>query len=250
MDISRFKQIRIHLVENVFSKMSFLFLIIFLAFYTMLDCIVISGQVVNSSFEPIKLVKVSTTKYSTITDKNGKFSLSIDSFEDSLVFRRYGFEMKKLIANDFYGTRKIQLSKNLVDIEGIEIKSEKLNSILKNSSSKITIKVDNSESISELISSRAGLNIEGIALGGESKQVSFPGFKSRHTLVMIDNIPVNHSGEGFDISSIPLEIIDSIEIVKGASASTFGSGSMGGIVNFITKKGTNNLEISQTVGSF
>jgi len=96
------------------------------------------------------------------------------------------------------------------------------------------------------------VEIEGMTYKAEKSKSILKNSPNKITLVMIDNIPVNHAGESFDISSIPAEIIESIEIVKGSSAAAYGSGAMGGIINVITKKGNNdyNTDATQTVGSF
>ena len=216
--------------------------------------LVISGQVLADKKVPLSFVNVQCENRVVTTNQNGKFVIKVNSLKDTLKFYRYGFKEKKVEAEKFYQDRKIYLEYQFVEIEGMTYKAEKSKSILKNSPNKITIKVnnENGDDISSMISGRSEIEISGNNLAGEDKQVSFPGFKSRHTLVMIDNIPVNHAGESFDISSIPAEIIESIEIVKGSSAAAYGSGAMGGIINVITKKGNNdyNTDATQTVGSF
>ncbi|MFO7660362.1 MAG: TonB-dependent receptor, partial [Candidatus Cloacimonadaceae bacterium] len=57
---------------------------------------------------------------------------------------------------------------------------------------------------------------------------------SRHTLVMLDNVPLNPNGEPFDLSSLPLKNIRHIEIVKGNASLYGGASAIGGIVYLFT----------------
>ena len=56
-----------------------------------------------------------------------------------------------------------------------------------------------------------------------------------HVLVLIDGIRWNFDNDGMAVTnSIPVEIIERIEVIKGPASSTWGS-SLGGVINIITK---------------
>ncbi|MDD4750433.1 MAG: TonB-dependent receptor [Synergistaceae bacterium] len=64
-------------------------------------------------------------------------------------------------------------------------------------------------------------------------------------LLLVDGIPFRTSSYGtgvsmgspFDLRTVPLESIERIEVVKGASSAVYGSNAAGGVINIITKKG-------------
>jgi outer membrane receptor protein involved in Fe transport len=59
------------------------------------------------------------------------------------------------------------------------------------------------------------------------------------TLVLIDGIPQNNANNGWvDLSQVPLEWIDRIEVMRGPFSALYGSNSMGGLINIITKNPT------------
>ncbi|MBF0121666.1 MAG: TonB-dependent receptor [Desulfobacterales bacterium] len=61
------------------------------------------------------------------------------------------------------------------------------------------------------------------------------GAEERHTLVLLDGIPWNKLADNAaETNSIPVAIIDRIEIIKGPASSVWGS-SLGGVINVITK---------------
>ena len=56
-----------------------------------------------------------------------------------------------------------------------------------------------------------------------------------HTLVMLDGVTLNFMGNQYvDISGIPIQIIDRVEIVKGPGSSSWGS-ALGAVINIVTK---------------
>jgi vitamin B12 transporter len=70
---------------------------------------------------------------------------------------------------------------------------------------------------------------------GQATALSIHGSNSRDVLVMVDDIPFNSQLSGqANLSRIPIENIQRVEIIKGASSSAWGS-SLGGVVNVITK---------------
>jgi len=117
---------------------------------------------------------------------------------------------------------------------------------------KVIIEVrDNSgETLAEILEYSPAIKISGVALSGELKTISLSGHKSKHTLIMLDGIPLNASGENFDISTIPSEIIESIEIIKNNTQS--GSGSIAGVININTKRSKRQYywRLNQKFGSF
>jgi iron complex outermembrane receptor protein len=65
------------------------------------------------------------------------------------------------------------------------------------------------------------------------------------TLVMVNGVPMNllnYNGS----ENIPLESVERIEIVKGASSTLYGGEALGGVVNIITKKAGGNSKTTLT----
>jgi vitamin B12 transporter len=73
-------------------------------------------------------------------------------------------------------------------------------------------------------------------LGSDAAGVRIQGSESRHVTIFQDGVPLNQlANPQTDLSYIPVDAIDRIEIYKGAASSAWGS-SLGGVVNIITKE--------------
>lgn len=86
---------------------------------------------------------------------------------------------------------------------------------------------------------------------GSPSVLHIQGSEDRHVLVLIDGVTWNFIGGGnAETNSIPVKIIDRIEIIKGPASSAWGS-SLGGVINIITKNAGNSPTPSATLtGSY
>ena len=75
---------------------------------------------------------------------------------------------------------------------------------------------------------------------GSQSSVFVRGTNSNHVLVLRDGVPVNDPGDpggAFNFGVDTLADVERIEIVRGPMSSLYGSGSIGGVINLITRHG-------------
>ena len=86
--------------------------------------------------------------------------------------------------------------------------------------------------------------------GSSSSRVMVRGF-DKGTLVLLNGAPINIFNYGSP-SGIPVEAIERIEVVKGANSVLYGAEALGGVVNIITKKGSDKAKtsVSGTTGNY
>ena len=74
--------------------------------------------------------------------------------------------------------------------------------------------------------------------GGKSQNyVSIRGFDQSDIKVLIDGVPVYEQYfRTLDLDQIPADSIAKITVTKGASSVLYGSNTLGGVINIITKK--------------
>lgn len=81
----------------------------------------------------------------------------------------------------------------------------------------------------------------GAAFGSMTSKVAIRG-SEKGTLVMMNGTPINFRGL-YSIDSIPTDIVDRIEIVRGGGSVLYGSEASGGVINIITKKDAKNSSV-------
>lgn len=85
---------------------------------------------------------------------------------------------------------------------------------------------------------------------GESS-VELRGLDARRTLVLVDGRRIGLVGttsDATDVNQIPINLIDHIEVLKEGAGAIYGSDAIGGVVNFITRKHVDGLEIGGDYG--
>ena len=112
------------------------------------------------------------------------------------------------------------------------------------------------QSVPDVLKHEAGIQVADWTGTGRTTSVDVRGFgetAANNTLVLVDGRRLNSSDVNeVDWTTIPLERIERIEIVRGGGSVLYGDKAVGGIINIITKKGAekNTLISETTVGSY
>ena len=89
--------------------------------------------------------------------------------------------------------------------------------------------------LGEALNYMPGVDIQNSGPLGQVTSVSIQGSDSRQVLVMVDGIPFNTQLSGqANLSEIPIDDIERVEVIKGGASSVWGP-SLGGVINVITK---------------
>ena len=97
---------------------------------------------------------------------------------------------------------------------------------------------------------------DGGGIGAGSAQVDLRNLDAKRTLVLVDGLRwVNESSASgvsgsADLNTIPISIIDHIEVLEDGASSIYGSDAIAGVVNIITKKKFDGVEVSGYVGDY
>ncbi|WNM57771.1 TonB-dependent receptor [Candidatus Nitrospira allomarina] len=87
-----------------------------------------------------------------------------------------------------------------------------------------------------------GLHTDEMSGRSGISSVYLRGADPNFTLIMLDGVPMNDStnqrGGSVDLSTIPIDRIERVEIVRGPLSAFYGSEAMAGAINFITKSAT------------
>ena len=165
-----------------------------------------------------------------------------------------------LIFNTFVTLLNAQESEDEIELDEVEILSsprieiESLqNSISVISISKEEIQNSTATNVSELLQQIAGIDIRRRGVEGMQADLYIRGGSFDQTLLLIDGIKVEDPQTGHHTMNmtLPLEVIERIEITKGSAGRIYGQNAFTGAVNIITKKNIkNNLSVELAGGSF
>lgn len=97
------------------------------------------------------------------------------------------------------------------------------------------IEQTSAQRLSELLETQLGIQLSSPAGAGVGIQLQ--GLDSKYILLLVDGQRITGRVRGvLDIDRFPLEQIERIEIIKGATSALYGSDAMGGVINLITRK--------------
>lgn len=103
-------------------------------------------------------------------------------------------------------------------------------------------KLHNQDDIAQALNSKSGIFITNSG-GRAEKSISIRGFDSRRVSLYIDGIPMSMPYDGkIDYSRFSTSNLSQINVEKGFSSVMYGSNTMAGVVNLITKKPTKKFE--------
>ena len=207
----------------------------------------ITGTIVDEENNPLigASVLVKETSIGTITDIDGKFSLTISGDTATLVVSYIGYESLE-IATGYQTDFNIQLAPNTSVLGEVVVigygtgTKEKFNGAV----SKLDNEKLNTYSAANFDQAIAG-TIAGVQILGNNKNpgensvIQIRGLSTltagTNPLIVVDGNPLS---EGSSLSSISTQDIESIDILKdAASAAIYGSRASNGVILITTKKG-------------
>lgn len=225
---------------------------------------VVTGTVTDSTGETLigLTVKVSGTTVAVATDLDGNYSIKVPAGSNELEFSYIGYETVKRAIN---GQDKIDvvmqdnskvLDEVVVTAMGIQRLSKTLSYTAETVGGKELTRVKDANLINSLQGKSAGLAITPNANGaGGSSKILLRGNKSiqggNNPLIVIDGVPMaNNTNDGASVvygggvdqgdalSTMNPDDIESISILKGASAAAlYGAVAANGVLMITTKKG-------------
>ena len=93
--------------------------------------------------------------------------------------------------------------------------------------------------LAEVLARVPGLQMSSNGGLGKTSGVSIRGTESRHTLLLVDGVRYGSATVGTPVwDSIPVDLIERIEILKGPASALYGSEAIGGVVQIFMRKGS------------
>ncbi|WP_138432415.1 TonB-dependent receptor [Winogradskyella algicola] len=215
----------------------------------------IKGKVTSGN-EPITYANVylETTSYGTNTDANGYYEImNIPSDNYTIVVSMAGYITQR---------KTIKIEENLTI--NFDLETESLDEVVitgtrtfkRKTNSAVIVNILNSESLntlqacnlSEGLKFQPGLRVETDCQTCNYTQLRINGLGGGYSQILINGRPIFSPLTGlYGLEQIPVNMIESIETIRGGGSSLYGSSAIGGVVNVITKvPKTNNFDVSYT----
>jgi len=100
-------------------------------------------------------------------------------------------------------------------------------------------------SVQDALRAVPGLSVN--SAGGNVTQVRIRGGEGNHTLILIDGVEAAGGDSEYVLSGLETANIERIEVLRGPQSVTYGSNASSGVVNIITRKGTEGTQYGGSV---
>jgi outer membrane receptor protein involved in Fe transport len=223
----------------------------------------ISGVIKDANNgQPLKGANIllSASRTGTVSDEEGFFTLSISQPDpaDSLVISFMGYKQYAVAFSGIKDYMQIRLEPVSLDYgEAIVIRAEREH-IIRHDIPQSTTKIElaeieryGSSEISDILKPLPAIRIEGNDLDG--RRIQIRGSNSDEVNVYLDGVLINNLrfDNSADLSIVPVEHIDNLEILKGGNSTFLGNGAFGGVVNISTRQPKKSgLLFKGKIGSF
>jgi outer membrane cobalamin receptor len=200
-------------------------------------------------------VRLIATGHSTATDERGRFvfeNLPIGAYTAEISASGY----KNLVVDEItvvsdmasrISIKLIPISYRLgkITVRGrrLEMRSDNVEVFLRHQ-----IEHSGARDLGELLANIRGLMVQKSGRSGGKAQVRIRGSASKQVLVLLDGQRLNPASDGVaDLSTIPIEMVERLEVHKGGASAEFGPDALGGAINIITHSALLNDDFSASL---
>ena len=231
-------------VNNCFSRLYFFIVFSFFTFGAFAQSIMVTGTVIDELKEgmPGVTIKIEGNPTGTTTDFEGKYAISINDKNSILIFSFIGYKNQAIQVND----------QKKIDVQ-LKLSSESLDEVVVIGYGKTTVKEltgatvqVKGESIERLNIPRMDQALQGQVSGvtintnsgspGGSSSIRIRGlstFGDNDPLILVDGVVYDSEG----LNSLNPGDIESINVLKDATAGIYGVRAANGVIIIETKKG-------------
>lgn len=220
----------------------------------------VSGTVVDSDDQPIPFatVFILNTPIGTSTDENGYFRLRrIPKGNHRLVVSSVGF-IGAQTEISLFGTPvrglKLQLKEEKVDLDEITVSGERKATQINRSGFAVTsvdMKLIETRSLelTDVLEQTPGLKVRRDGGLGSATTFNLNGMSGNAVRIFIDGVPMESFGSSYSVNSIPVSLIERVDVYKGVVPVELGNDAMGGAINIVTKQFSNTGKPNQLDGT-
>ncbi len=222
----------------------------------------IQGVVTTDGETPFMgaVIQLVGTDHLAYSDEQGQYRLSgIAPGEYTLLIDAVGFntiESRLTLAAGEDLTLNFLLEESRTELDEVVVQGK--TSMEKAREQIVSAKVVDVKSVSrepatvaELMNRSAGIRIRESGGLGNNTEVSINGFHGKSIRYFKDGIPLDYLGDGYNISNLPLNSLERVDVYKGVLPISLGADALGGAVNLVTNNhNRTDFNASYQIGSF
>ena len=210
---------------------------------------------------PYVTIRLTGTTYGTMTDATGHYFLknvangkyTIEASCIGYISQQYEVTIKSDITQEV----NFLLVEDVMQLEQIVVTGNKGEVKRRNSSTLVnvlnakTFDLVSACSLADGLNFQPGVRVENNCQNCGFTQVRINGLDGHYSQVLMNSHPVFSALAGvYGLEQIPANMIDRVEVMRGGGSALFGSSSIGGTINIITKDPiVNSAEVAHTLTS-
>ena len=210
---------------------------------------------------PYVTIRLTGTTYGTMTDATGHYFLknvangkyTIEASCIGYISQQYEVTIKSDITQEV----NFLLVEDVMQLEQIVVTGNKGEVKRRNSSTLVnvlnakTFDLVSACSLADGLNYQPGVRVENNCQNCGFTQVRINGLDGHYSQVLMNSRPVFSALAGvYGLEQIPANMIDRVEVMRGGGSALFGSSSIGGTINIITKDPiVNSAEVAHTLTS-
>ncbi len=223
---------------------------------------VLSGRVVEKSSRhalPGAIVSLEGTRLGICANDNGYFELTAvppGSYRVHVSVLGYtAVDSAVTLADGDHRTLQFELTETVYQINPVTVTATRERSLVSDVPASVDVlparelSLRNIQDIGQAIENMSGVGAKNYGGLGDLKTASIRGSSSSQVLVLVDGQRLNDAQSGdVDLSSIPIESVEQIEVVRGGTSALYGADAVGGVINIITKNRTREAGLGGSAG--
>ncbi|ANH83235.1 hypothetical protein A8C56_21650 [Niabella ginsenosidivorans] len=218
----------------------------------------LKGRIIteDKSALPFATIVLDSTDYGATADENGNYAITNikpGHYRVIVTAVNYLISEKEVdLTNGTPATIDFILAKKGTDLEEVRVTSyHTARQEIKQQTINTLAFKEQPATLVELMNRSSGIRIRQTGGLGSQSNLMLNGFQNRSIKFFKDGIPLDYLGSGFDISLVPVNMLERVEVFKGVLPFYLGADALGGAVNMVSRNNMQDfLNASYEIGSF
>ncbi|WP_108822182.1 TonB-dependent receptor domain-containing protein [Dysgonomonas sp. Marseille-P4361] len=234
------------------------YLLVNVSFYAQNRNIVLHGKVSDINNKPISGASIIVDEYLlSVTDDKGSFNGKIASGSYTVTIVCFGYETKVVdieISNN--KECNFELTPKTHELSTVEVKGKSKHQQLRESAYSVNAlsvksRTNDLNNLNTMVGRSSGIRVREKGGVGSDFELSINGLSGNAIRYFVNGIPLAYLGSEVNLSNLPINLVDRIEIYKGFVPSELGADALGGAINIITNINIKDyIDTSYGIGSF